>query len=121
MKDADGGLQQAQEVNAAESPAILQQHVVLLLNANAGQLAQDVKLIGEILELDELDLPGALLLGGNGLQRNGGVAVAAAAVMEDNVYSLHGGHCGIRLSFADKSTLYAMWITKQVSCAQAVP
>jgi hypothetical protein len=62
-----------------------------------------------------------LLLGGNGLQRNGGVAVAAAAVMEDNVYFLHEGHCGIRLSFAGKSTLYAMWITKQVSCAQAVP
>jgi hypothetical protein len=44
--------------------------------------------------------------------------VAAATVMEDNVYFLHGGHCVIRLSFAGKSTLHAMWITLEVSCVQ---
>src|SRR5258708_36498992 len=83
MKDANGRLQQAQKINAAESPAILEQHVVLLLNADAGELPQDVELVGELLELDELDLPGAFLLGGDGLQSNGGVAVTAAAVMEN--------------------------------------
>src|SRR5712692_7486291 len=67
MEGANGRLQQTQEIHAAEGPAILQQHVVLLLNANAGQLAQDVELIGEFLELDQLDLPGTLLLGSNGL------------------------------------------------------
>src|SRR6202022_1719369 len=82
MKDANGRLQQAQKIDAAESPAILQQHVVLLLNANAGELAQDVKLIGELLELDELDLPGALLLGGDGLQSNGGVGGPPPPVMK---------------------------------------
>ena len=121
MKQANGRLQQAQKVDAAESPAILQQHVVLLLNANAGELAQDVELVGEFLELDELDLPGALLLGGDGLQSNGGVAVATAAVMENNVYFLHGRHCDIRFRFAAKSTLDAMWITLEVSCVQPVP
>jgi len=44
--------------------------------------------------------------------------VATASVMEDNVYFFHGGHCVIRLSFAGKSTLHAMWITLEVSCAQ---
>jgi hypothetical protein len=96
----------------------LQQYVVLLLNANAGELAQDVELIGEFLELDELDLPGTLLLGGDGLQGDGGIAVAAATVMENNVYFLHGGHCVMRLSFAGKSTQHAMWITLEVSYAQ---
>src|SRR5260370_9825634 len=77
--------------------------------------------MSQFVKLDQLHLPGTLLLGGNGLQSHGSVAVPAAAVVEDNVYFLHGGHCGIRLSFAAKSTLYAMWITKQVSCAQGVP
>ena len=47
-----------------------------------------------------------------------GIAVTAATVMEDNVYFLHGGHCVMRLSFAEKSTLHAMWITLEVSCVQ---
>src|SRR5260370_27898995 len=77
--------------------------------------------MSQFVKLDQLHLPGTLLLGGNGLQSHGSVAVPAAAVVEDNVYFLHGGHCGIRFSFAAKSTLYSMWITKQVSCAQGVP
>src|SRR5260370_4538566 len=77
--------------------------------------------MSQFVKLDPLQLRGTLLLGGNGLQSHGSVAVPAAAVVEDNVYFLHGGHCGIRLSFAAKSTLYAMWIKKQVSCAQGVP
>jgi len=99
----------------------LQQHVVLLLDANAGELAQDVELVGDLLELDKFDLPGTLQLGGDGLQGNRGVTMAAASVVEDHVYFLHGGHCVTRLSFAGKSTLHAMWITLEVSCAQWVP
>jgi len=51
------------------------------------------------------------LLGGDGLQGDGGIAVTAAAIMEDNVNFFHGGHSAIRFLVAAKSKLHAMWIT----------
>ena len=62
VKKLNGPLQKAQKVCAAESPTVLQKNVVLLLNANPRQLAQNVKLVGKILELYKFDLPITRLL-----------------------------------------------------------
>jgi hypothetical protein len=67
----------------------LEERVVLLLDADAGEAAEDVELVGELLELDELDLPRAMLLGDYGLEGYGGVAVAATGVMKKDVDFFH--------------------------------
>src|SRR6202051_1848680 len=95
MEDADCGLQQTKQVNAAERPAVPQKDVVLFLDADAGELAQDVEPVGQVLELHEVDIPIALLLLRDGLQGKCGVAVAPTAVMEENVDLLHEAHSAI--------------------------
>jgi hypothetical protein len=82
VKDADGELQHAQQVLAAPGPAIAQQYVVLLLDADAGEAAQDVKVIREFLELHEIDFPRAGLLLADSLESDGGITMAPAGVME---------------------------------------
>src|SRR6266850_1062044 len=99
VKQADGCLQHAKEAGAAERPAILQQNVVLLLNANPGELAQQIQSVRQILKLDELDLPVALLFGNDRLQGYGGIAMAPAAVVENDMDSFHCADSDIRLSF----------------------
>src|SRR6266403_4308893 len=89
MKQADGCLQHAKQAVAAERPAILQQDVVLLLDANPGELAQYIEPVRQVLKLDKLDLPVALLFGNDGLQGHGGIAMSATAVVENDVYSFH--------------------------------
>src|SRR5882672_4647584 len=89
MERADRCLQHAKEAGAAERPAILQQNVVLLLDADSGELAQQVEPVRQVLKLDELDLPVALLFGNDGLQGHGGIAMSATAVVENDVYSFH--------------------------------
>src|SRR5712692_11388222 len=46
VKNANGQLKNTEKLRAAESPAFLQHDVVLLLNADAGQFAQDVQPVG---------------------------------------------------------------------------
>ena len=89
MEGVDRGLKDAEEGGGAEGPAVLEERVVLLLDADAGEAAEDVELVGEFLELDEVDLPGALLLGDDRLEGYGGVAVAATGVMKKNVDFFH--------------------------------
>src|ERR1700675_773997 len=89
MKRADRCLQNAKEAGAAERPAILQQNVVLLLDADSGELAQHIEPVRQVLKLDKLDLPVALLFGNDGLQGHGGIAMSPAAVVENDVYSFH--------------------------------
>src|SRR6266850_6001341 len=99
MKRADRCLQNAKEAGAAERPAILQQNVVLLLDANSGELAQHIEPVRQVLKLDELDLPAALLLGNDGLQGHGGIAMSPAAVVENDMDFFHCADSDIRLSF----------------------
>src|SRR6266436_10281771 len=51
------GLKNAKKLSAAKRPAILQHDVVLLLDADAGEHAQNVHTVGQVLELDYLELP----------------------------------------------------------------
>ena len=96
VKDADDGLQHAQQTRCAERPAIPQQGVVLLLDANAGDAAKHVEMVGQFLELNQLDLPGPMLLFDDGLQGNRGVAMPAAGIVENDVdllFASFGGVC----------------------------
>jgi hypothetical protein len=47
--------------------------------------------VGQVLELDQFDLPVARLLRGNGLQRHSGIAMAAAGIMKQDVYFFRSG------------------------------
>src|SRR5467141_584685 len=98
MKQADGCLQHAKEAGAAERPAILQQNVVLLLDANSGELSQHIEPVRQVLKLDELDLPVALLFGNDGLQGYGSIAMSPAAVVENDMDSFHCDDSAIPLS-----------------------
>ena len=68
MEGFDRCLKNAEKGGCAECPAVLEERVVLLLDANAGDAAEDVELVGEFLELDKVDLPGTLLLGDDRLK-----------------------------------------------------
>ena len=105
VEDPNGGLEDAEEVDGAQGPAVLEERVVLLLDADAGEPAEDVELVGKLLELDEFDLPGALLLREDRLQGDSGVAVTATGVMKKDVDFFHVGIVTSALSFASKSTL----------------
>jgi hypothetical protein len=78
-------LQHTQQLRTPERPTVLQQDVVLLLDANPGQFAQDIELVGQLLKLYELDLPIELLLARNRLKGDGGVAVPTASIMKNDV------------------------------------
>src|SRR5580693_3196489 len=121
VEDANCKLKDLQELRAAEGPAVLQHDVVLLLDTDAGELAKNVQLIGQVLELNEFYIPWAPLLLHNRLKGDGCIAMSAAGIMEDHVDFFHGYDCAIRLMFAAKSNQHAMWITQEVQCVQAVP
>src|SRR5216683_3209856 len=95
VKHSNGGLKNAKKLGAAQSPAVLQHGVVLLLDADPRQLAQDVQPVGKVLKLNKLDLPVALLLRNHRLKRDGCVAMPPSAIMEDNVNPFHRPDCGI--------------------------
>jgi hypothetical protein len=61
MEGANGRLQQAQEIHAAECPAIPQYPVVHILNANSGELAKNVQRIENFLKIYESDFKGKAL------------------------------------------------------------
>jgi len=81
VKEPDGGLEDTQELRGTKRPAVAEEDVVLLLDADAGELAENVQLIGEILKLNQFNLPGALLLRGNGALTLGATAGIAVARM----------------------------------------
>src|SRR6266404_6501437 len=89
MKRADRCLQNTKEAGAAERPAILKQNVVLLLDADSGELAQQIEPVRQVLKLDELDMPVALLFGNDGLQGHGSIAMAPTAVVENDMDFFH--------------------------------
>lgn len=52
MEDADGGLQKAQQVGTAQGPAVAEQDVVLLLDADTSEFAKNVELVGKLLKMN---------------------------------------------------------------------
>src|SRR5260370_20374145 len=110
MKQADRRLEDAQQVGAAQGPAVLQQDVVLLLDADAGVLAQDVQAVRKVLELNEFHLPIEVLLRNDRLQGDGFVAMPSSAIVEDVVRFFHLLILPQMKSPSD-STLHAIWFS----------
>jgi len=84
MVDVDGCLKNAEELRGEARPAAAEDVVVDLLDANAGEAAHEVEGVEELLEVEELDLPGIGLRGEGAADGIGGVAMAAASVMKDD-------------------------------------
>src|SRR5579871_522806 len=120
VKDANRELQYAQQLRGAQSPAIAQQNVVLLLNLYPGEFLQDVQVIGQFLELHQVDLPSPLLLADYRLQSDRCVAMSPAGVVKQDVNLFHWPDCPIRIYSSNKSTHHAMWKTQKVFCVQLV-
>ncbi|MDP9146803.1 MAG: hypothetical protein M3N22_04035 [Acidobacteriota bacterium] len=99
MTEPYRSLQDTKKLRASQRPTISQHDVVLLLNLDAGQLAQYVKLVGKILELNKFDVPRSALLGNDGLESGSGVAVSTATIMKNDVYLFHGRIFTQRLTF----------------------
>src|SRR5208337_1549829 len=118
VKEPNSGLENTQELGSAQRPAIAQKDVVLLLDADAGQFAENIQLVGNVLELSQFDLPRALLLGGDGLKGQGGVTMATPSIMKKDVDFFHWGHCYMVRGGPYKSTHNAMWKTQKLICAQ---
>ena len=97
MKYANGRLEHAEKLRAAQRPAILQHDVVLLLNANAGEFAKNVQTVGQILKLDRLDLPVRMPMRNDSLECDSGVAMSPTAIVEEDMNFLHRGDCAMGL------------------------
>ena len=118
VKQPDSGLEDAQELGGAQCPAVAQENVVLLLDANASELPEDVQLVSQVLKLNQFHLPWALLLHNNSLESQSGVAMAAPCIMKKDVNFLHRGHCCMLRGGSYKSTHTAMWKTQKAICVQ---
>lgn len=84
VEEPNGALQKAQKIPTAESPSVLQKNVVLLLDANARQLAENVEPVRKVLELYQTNLPIPRLLGNDGLQCNCRVSMPSSRVVVDD-------------------------------------
>ena len=89
MKKTNGRLQNSQKLRRSKGPTVPQQHVVLLLDADPGEAAEHVHLVGHLLKLHQLHFPRSMLLSSNGLQRNGSVAVASSSIVKEHLNLLH--------------------------------
>ena len=78
-------LQDAHQLRAAQRPAIAQHLVVHVLNANSGQLAEDIQRIENFLKVDQGHFQRQALPLDLHLQSGGGVAVAASGVKENKM------------------------------------
>ncbi len=82
MIQADDPLHAARQLRRAQRPALVEQQVVAILEAQPGDFAENVQLIELLLKVHQADLPGPVLLLNHVLQRVGGAAVPAAGVEE---------------------------------------
>src|SRR5947207_6901382 len=90
MIRADHALHEGKQLRRKARPALPQEKVVSILQANAGELAHDVELIELLLKVQQFHLPGLILSFKRILQGLGGTAVPAAGVEKDNRYfSIH--------------------------------
>ena len=99
MIGGDSELQDSQQLRAAKSPARGEHLVVEVLDANAREFSENIESIEQLLQIQELNVPGKIL-GLNGhLERCGRAAMSAAGVEEDELDSFHQArHCGTRCS-----------------------
>jgi hypothetical protein len=93
MKDADGQVHRRDQLGGAQGPAPPQHDVVDFLERNAGQLADDVDGVQEVLDIAQPRFPGPLLFADDRIESGDGGAMAATRVDVDEVdlWAWHGG------------------------------
>jgi len=96
VKHADHQVHAGRELSRPERPALLQHEVVNVFEPQAGDLAEDVERIEQLLQIHHADLEGALLPLHHLLQGVGRRAMSAAGVEEDEVELLHQSDCATR-------------------------
>ena len=89
MVEPDGELQHAHDLRAAQRPAAPEHQVVNVLHAHAGERTNEVQRVQMFLQIEEMNVPGAILGINDGLQCRGGAAMAAAGVKIDELDSAH--------------------------------
>jgi hypothetical protein len=78
-------MEHPQQRTHAEGPTVSQKQIVTVLYPKPGQLAKDVNLVEEVLEINQANLPGPLLLFNNGFQSCGCGAVTSTRVEKKEV------------------------------------
>ena len=83
MMQLDGALKKSQQGRGEPGPALLQDQVVSILNAQAGSAVDKIDRIQQFLQVQELYVPGMILLFEDRLQCSRGTPVSAARVVEN--------------------------------------
>ena len=96
VKHADQHVHAGRELPRPERPTLLQHEVVDVFEPQAGDLAEDVERIEQLLQIHHADLAGALLPLHHLVQGVGRRAMAAAGVEKDEVEFLHQSDCATR-------------------------
>ena len=87
--DPQQQVHRGQHLGRAQRPALFQQFVVDILHPDAREFANDVERGQNVLQIDQPDLPGAVLILDNGIESVGGAPVAAAGIKENEIDLLH--------------------------------
>src|SRR5271166_403143 len=89
MIDTQRSVHRGQHLGGSDGPAFFQQFVIDILHPDAGEFANDVERSENVLQVDQPDLPGAVLFLDNGIESVGGAPVAAAGIKENEIDLLH--------------------------------
>ncbi|MGA3106015.1 MAG: hypothetical protein ABSD53_16160 [Terriglobales bacterium] len=84
MVEANRRFQDGEQLDGETGPALAEDHVVRVLNAQAGGAANQVERVEEFLDVEEGDVPGIFLRGESGFEGGGGAEMSAAGVVENN-------------------------------------
>src|SRR6185436_13091319 len=82
-------MHELQALSRPERPAFRQHQVVNILQANAGNFAEDVERIEHFLKIDQPDFPRSGLLVDDRFQRGGGGSMASSGIEVDEINLLH--------------------------------
>jgi len=96
MKHADQQVHAGRELPRPERPALLEHEVVDVFQPHAGDFAEDVERIEQLLQVHHADLERTLLPLHHLAQGVGRRAMSATSVEEDEVEYLHQSDCATR-------------------------
>ena len=86
MVESNDGVHKRQELGRAQRPAVFEEGVVDVLHAQAGDFAEDIEFVEHVLEIDQTNVPGTILLTGDRFEGRGCSAMAASRIKENEIY-----------------------------------
>ena len=89
MKQPDDAMHRRQQLFRAQRPPAPQHQVVNILQPKAGDLAEDVNVVEELLQIHHPHVPGALLAANYFAQSIGRAAMSPAGIEEHELNRLH--------------------------------